>query len=202
MIKKMAFFALSVLFLACSKNETITETDKNGMKTTFERDKKTKLKNGKFTKFYSSGAKNEECTFEQDSLQGERKLFYENGQLQVIENYKNNRYEGKYLSYYNDGKIEQEGLYQNNEMSGEWKTFYKSGQLKETVNFARNLENGPFKEFYENGKLKTEGTYSDGETEVGELKEYHISGELMRIAQCANGACKTTWMADTTTFKK
>lgn len=202
MIKKMAFFALSVLFLACSKNETITETDKNGMKITFERDKKTKLKNGKYTRFYNSGAKNEECTFEQDSLQGERKLYYENGQLQVVENYKNNRYEGKYLSYFENGKMEQEGLYQNNQMSGEWKTYYKSGQLKEIVTFARNLENGPFKEFYENGKLKTEGTYSDGDTEVGQLKEYHISGELLRLAECVDGACKTTWMADTTTLKK
>jgi antitoxin component YwqK of YwqJK toxin-antitoxin module len=198
MIKKVAFFTFMVVLLACNKTETITETDHNGFKITFERDKISKRKDGKFTKFYASGAKNEECVFQQDSLQGERKLFYENGQVQVVENYKNNRYEGNYKSFYENGTVEQEGLYVNNQMSGEWKTYYKNGQLKEVVTFAHNLENGPFREFFENGKLKTEGTYSEGDTEVGELKEYHVSGQLIRISNCVGGACKTTWMADTT----
>jgi antitoxin component YwqK of YwqJK toxin-antitoxin module len=196
MLKKILFFALIALFSACNNLEKATETDSNGMKSEFYRDAKTKLKEGDFTRFYPSGAKFEEAHYSKDSLDGERKTFYENGKIQTLERYKNGQYEGVFKSYYDDGSLQQEGQYVKNEMSGELKTYYKGGQVKEIVMMAHNLENGPFKEFYENGKIKAEGFYRNGDTENGELREYNSNGELTKIKQCDEGICRTTWATD------
>ncbi len=200
MQKTLLFILLIASLSACNNSEKMSEVEENGFKVEYSRDKTTKQKQGAYTRFYASGAKYEEGTFVKDSLDGERKFYLENGKIQNIETFKNGRYEGVYKAFYKDGTLEQEGQYVNDEMSGEWKTYYKNGQLKETVNFAHNLENGVFKEFYPDGKVKTEGAYANGDTENGELKEYHKNGELLRIAMCDNGICRTTWAADTTKF--
>lgn len=195
-----AVVALIASFSACSSIEKAKDKEPNGFTIEYNRDSKTKLKEGAYTRFYESGKKYQEGNFHKDSLDGEIRYFYESGVLQTVEHYKTGSYEGVYKAFFEDGKLEQEGQYLNNEMSGEWKTYYKDGTLKENVSFAHNMENGPFKEFYPDGKIKAEGAYFDGENENGELKEYHVSGELMRIAQCEKGVCRTTWAADTTKF--
>jgi antitoxin component YwqK of YwqJK toxin-antitoxin module len=200
MLKKISFFALVTLFIACESIEQKTETDSNGIKYVYSVDKKTKLREGAFTKFFANGTKYEEGSYRKDSLHGEHRFYHENGNVQIIENYNNGRWEGSYKEYYDNNILEQEGQYANNEMTGEWKTFYSNGTLKETVMFAKNLENGPFKEFQANGKLKAEVFFRNGEFEEGELKEYTLNGELKRIAQCGGGICRTTWAADTTQF--
>lgn len=201
MFKKIIYLLALATIWSCNSTEEVSESDASGMKMVFSRNTKTKQKDGAFTRFYASGKKFEEANYLLDSLNGKRTVFYESGVIQTIENYRKGRYDGDYKAYFEDGKLEQEGKYLNNEMTGEWKTYYANGQLKESVMFAHNEENGPFKEYYPDGKLKAEGTYQHGEVPVGELKEYHKTGALMRIAQCIDGICRTQWAADTTKFQ-
>ena len=70
--------------------------------------------------------------------------------------------------------------------------------------FKNNQENGPFKEYFQNGNLKFEGTYEGGDYEVGELKKYDESGNLIakmncEIRQIAGeqfSQCSTVWKAN------
>lgn len=194
----MRFFLFScfaiLCFAACSNFETVEKKDDSGkVVERFTINKKTKKKEGEYTAFYPSGVKMEESFYINDSLNGERKLYHENGQLESITTHANGMFEGKYQKFDEQGKMLNEGQYVNNEMTGIWKKWYDTGELAEEVTFAANLENGPFKEFFKNGKLKTEGNYVEGDNEQGELKIYDETGELVSRKYCEYGICYDTW---------
>ncbi|MCC6727629.1 MAG: toxin-antitoxin system YwqK family antitoxin [Saprospiraceae bacterium] len=189
------FFTIAVLlFAACSNVETIENKDENGKLTEkYTINKQTKKKEGPYAAFYPNGQKQEESFYINDSLHGERKLFYENGQMESLITLANGMFEGKYQKFNEAGKLTNEGQYVGNEMSGLWKKWYDTGELQEEVTFAANLENGPFKEYHKNGKLKAEGTYLEGDNEQGELKEYDENGELIKLMYCEFGVCMDAW---------
>ena len=184
-----------MLFLAaCSNFETVEKKDESGkLSEKFTVNKTTKKKEGEYFAFFPDGQKREESFYLNDSLNGERKLYYENGQLANITTHANGMFEGKYQKYSEAGKLLNEGLYVNNEMSGVWKKWYDTGELEEEVTFVANLENGPFKEYFKNGKLKTEGVYVEGDNEQGELKIFDENGELVKRMYCEFGICAETW---------
>ncbi|MBK9015100.1 MAG: toxin-antitoxin system YwqK family antitoxin [Saprospiraceae bacterium] len=189
------FFSFAILFFsACSNFETVETKDENGkLKEKFTINKKSKKKEGQYLSFYPNGQKLEESFYLNDSLQGEQKMYYENGQLESLTNHANGMFVGKYQKFDENGRLTNEGQFVNNEMSGVWKRWYDTGELQEEVTFAGNLENGPFKEYHKNGKLKTEGVYLDGDNENGELKIYDENGELTQKMYCEYGICAETW---------
>lgn len=198
-------FMLGVIGLAgnnCSGGEgrtpveQVETTDEYGNQEVYTRRKSDYAKEGLYTKLTPQRQKMEEAFYRNDTLDGRRVLYYEQGDTQSVEHYRMGAYLGPYRSYYPGGQLQQEGLYDNNEMTGPWKLYYENGQLKEVVNFAENQENGPFIEYHENGQLKAEGQYRNGAFEQGELKLYNESGELIRIMDCEQGVCRTRWQAE------
>jgi antitoxin component YwqK of YwqJK toxin-antitoxin module len=63
-------------------------------------------------------------SFIDDKLNGERKRYYENGQLKAI-------------CFYIDGKL-----------NGEQKWYYPNGQLREICTFIDGTKNGEYKQYY------------------------------------------------------
>ena len=192
---RLSFFFILLIVSSCQNNLEIVENkdDEGNLIERFSRDKEDFSKMGLYTRFFKSGQKAEEATYNKDTLDGERKMYYENGQVEIHELYKNGLFEGIYKTFYENGQLAQEGHYINNEMQGEWKRYYKSGQLMEIVTFKDNEENGFFKEFYENGKPKAEGEYLNGDSEHGLLQMYSEAGELEKKMQCHHGICRTIW---------
>jgi antitoxin component YwqK of YwqJK toxin-antitoxin module len=186
---------LAILFLAaCSKIETVENKDESGQVTElYTINKQTKKKEGAYTAFYPNGSKREESFYINDSLHGERKLYYENGQVESLTTLANGMFEGKYQKFNEQGNLTNEGQYVNNEMAGIWKKWYDTGELQEEVSFSANLENGPFKEYHKNGKVMTEGTYLEGDNEQGELKVFDENGELTKRMFCMFGVCADAW---------
>lgn len=190
----LLFLAFLMILSACSKLETVENKDENGtLKEKYSRRKDTRAKQGLYLSFYPHGQKFEESWYENDTLHGERKLYFENGQLQSVEQRDHDQFVGTYRKYYENGQLSNEGEYISNEMSGIWKRWYDTGELMEEITFAHNEENGPFREYFQNGKLKTEGSYMNGENEQGELKNYDESGELVETKYCEFGNCQTSW---------
>ncbi len=188
------FLFAVLVFSACSNLETVENKDGNDAVTErFTINKKSKMKEGNYFSFYPNGQKLEESVYINDSLQGERKLFFENGQVESISNHANSMFVGKYQKFDENGKLTNEGQYANNEMSGNWKRWYDTGELQEEVSFEANMENGPFKEYHKNGKLKTEGVYLNGDNEQGELKIYDENGVLTQKMYCDYGVCSAFW---------
>ncbi len=191
---KIAISLLAVVSGCAPALETERQYDESGqLVAEFSRDRRTGKRQGPYRFFYSDGQVMEEGWYEQDSLHGIRRLYYESGQLQAEEQLVRGRYEGPWRSWYPSGQLEMEGQYRHNQMSGIWKKYYESGQLMEEVTFARNLENGPFREFWPNGKLKAEGFYKEGDYEHGLLKLYDEQGRLVRKMDCKRGICRTIW---------
>jgi antitoxin component YwqK of YwqJK toxin-antitoxin module len=193
----MTRFAIILFFLAlvaCNSNvEKVENVDDYGYKEVYQRDKEHFGKEGLYERFNEKGIKVEEALYKNDTLDGYRILYYENGDTQVVETYLEGRFEGPFKAYYESGQLEMEGQYVFNEMDGSWKRYYKNGQLMEDVTFRENAENGPFIEYHENGALKAEGTYINGDGEHGLLKLYDENGELVRTMNCDYGVCRTMW---------
>ena len=185
------------LFACGNGHETIQIRDDNGrVVERYERNKETLRRDGLYKSYDEAGQLIEEANYVNDTLNGIRRLYYPDGQLQIEEQYAMGDFIGTYRSYHANGEVDQEGTYIGNEMTGPWKRYYENGQLMESVEFLNNDENGAFVEYYANGKLKAEGTYADGDNEQGELKLYNQAGELERRMDCNNGVCRTVWKAE------
>lgn len=197
---KIGLWVTCILFLlSCKKMptvETVENTNEAGYVERYTRRVKDYAKEGIYLRLDPKGNKVEEAQYKNDTLNGWRILYSENGDTQTVENYKMGAFDGEFKVFYDNGKLKLLGFYKNNEMIGKWKGFYDNGILKEEVQFQNNAENGPFLEYYPNGKLKAEGAYLNGDSEHGELKEYNEAGILVKRKECNNGICKTVWTTE------
>ena len=194
-MRSFIFLILICLTVNCGSGlEMVTNKSTSGkIKEQYTINPKTKEKEGLYKSFDSEGAIIEEATYKANLLNGERRIYYENGNVQSLETFVAGEHQGRYLSFYDSGKIELQGDYLDGKMEGEWKAYYPNGQLKEIVQFRINNENGAFIEYYEHGKLKAECNYLDGDNEDGLLKLYDEKGELERKMKCEKGVCRTIW---------
>jgi len=194
-------FPIAILLALSScgpKNETITEKNAQGkVIKEYSVDKKTKQIEGEMKVYDDNGVLTETATYHQNKLNGPRTIYFASGKKKTVENYHEGQFQGPYTTFYESGQLNQQGQYISGAMQGEWKLYYENGKLKESVIFKDNDENGPFKEYYTNGNLKTEGNYLNGDTEDGELKLYDTLGKIHKIMHCEGGLCKTVQKFET-----
>ncbi|MBK9255985.1 MAG: toxin-antitoxin system YwqK family antitoxin [Saprospiraceae bacterium] len=185
---------LSIVLLSCG-NKKVEIKDENGMVIeSYETDKKGN-KDGHYKRFLPNGNLAEETIYKNGTITGERKIYYESGKLEILENYdQNGMLQGLYQTFYEDGTLKSEKTYQNNVLTGIAKGFHPNGKLKEEVQIENNMENGPFKEYHPNGQLQWQGTYLNGDNEFGLLEEYDSTGVLIKKMMCDSTAiCRTIW---------
>ncbi len=183
-----------LLWQACQKIiplEEVTTRDEYGYIITYTQRKTDHAKEGWCRKYDAQNRKMEEAHYQNDTLDGLRILYYENGDTMSVETYRRGLFEGVFRAYHENGQLKTLGRYVNNAIEGEWLSYYPNGQLRESVLFQQGAENGPFREYYPNGQLKAEGTYLDGDNEHGELKLYNEDGSLQRVMMCNRGVCRT-----------
>ncbi|MCO6475224.1 MAG: toxin-antitoxin system YwqK family antitoxin [Phaeodactylibacter sp.] len=197
MFRNIILSGLTLVFLvACQSNvEQVEAEDSYGYTEKYERRKTDFARHGLYEKFTPGGQKLEEAHYTNDTLDGLRILYYENGDTQIVETHRMGAFEGPFRAYYEGGQLKQEGHYEANVMYGEWTRYYPGGELMEVVTFAENAENGPFAEYYRNGNKKAEGTYRNGE-EHGLLKKFSLAGEHIRSMNCEDGICRTIWKVE------
>ncbi len=200
-------FGFAVFFLISCKNSNFEEVENRNeagkIIEKYTRNKKDFSKEGICQRFSDDGKLAEEANFKNGVTEGDRKFFFPNGTVEIIEPNVAGKIHGKYKKFAENGTLVLEQDYQNGVLEGISKAFYENGTLKEEVSMKNNEENGPFKEWHENGKLKAEGNYLtpddpdfEGEKEDGELKMYDENGVLERIMDCNLGVCKTTWQRE------
>lgn len=182
--------------VACqSATETIERRDANGRLERFQQHRKTHLKEGLYEQFREDGTLAEQANYVQDTLHGERILYFPDGkQKESIYTYAMGVYHGPYRLYYPDGQLHLEQQFARGVLEGLSLRYYPTGQLEERVTMHNNEESGPFEEFYPNGHKKAVGNYifdHDTALEQGELREYDSTGVLIRVADCEAGICRT-----------
>lgn len=173
--------------------EKVEERDPDGNLLQFTRRDSDGLKEGVFSKMTTKGAKLEEANYKNGKLDGQRVLFYPDGDTLIVETYQEDLFDGPYKSFYPSGQLKLTCTYQSNNIEGKWLQYYESGQLKEEVLFEGNFENGPFKEYHANGQLSVEGSYKEGDNEHGPLKFYDEQGQHYKTMECNMGICRTVW---------
>jgi antitoxin component YwqK of YwqJK toxin-antitoxin module len=142
------------------------------------------LKTG--TKYYEGGLLN-------GKKNGQGTLFFGNGYVKCVAEFKDDVFDGKYTEYYfgADKKVKVIGSYKKGALHGDYVSFYKNGNRMFEGKYKDGRPMGDFKEYYENGGLKREGTYSDplfGSYGInGFLREYSEKGVLLYEGNVKNG---------------
>lgn len=190
-------FVLSmVLILSCGKRIEKVKEDAGELSRLYFIDKDGRIQ-GEFLTMYKDGTIMEKANYKDDVLEGERSLYNDKGELEIIELYNNGKLDGPFKTYYSDGSIQFEADYNEGVLEGKTTKYYQSGEKMEEVLFVDNKEEGPFVEFYENGNKKWEGVYHNGDNELGLLLNYNEDGELIKKMMCDSMAiCQTIWTVD------
>ena len=194
-MKNYLLYAVALFFfVSCGDGlEVVDMKEEDGTTVRYSRKKENFAKHGLFTRFNENNQKVEEAHYQDDTLHGERRLYFETGELKIVENHQNGLFEGPYQIFHKNGQVKFEATYVNGALEGKGQSYYDDGQLKEVVLFKNNDENGPFEEYHPNGKIKTRGNYLDGDSEHGLLELFDEAGQLTKKMQCTKGICRTTW---------
>jgi len=81
--------------------------------------------------YYREGNRNEE-----GKLEGAIKVYYKNGVLRNITQYKNGKREGEYMEFYSNERIAEKANYRDNTLEGKFETWYVNGQKQEEGEWA------------------------------------------------------------------
>ena len=113
--------------------------------------------------------------FKKDGLfNGEKREYYEEGEIKAITPFKNSLAEGTYISYYQNGNIKVKNTYKNGNEEGEGLFYYENGQLEEKYFMKNGKLDGEAINYFEDGKIRNKAIFKDGiilEEEVHENNE-------------------------------
>ena len=113
---------------------------------------------------------------------GIHKAYYKTGQLRLIENYKNGKFDGERKVFYENGQIRVECIYKDGKPVGVRKKYWPDGQIRQEIIFKpwNNFDGWlafHYKDYYTNGIIYEEGVVSGwkGQPE----KVYYENGKLL-----------------------
>ncbi len=119
-------------------------------------------------------------------LEGLYETFYEDGNIHIVCNFKNNLKHGLYEEYFQNGQKKYERTYIHgklNDVSYEWS---ESGLLKSEIHYKHNLTHGSHKIWYPNGALKMDLYFINGVQE-GIQTSYNDNGSIQYCCEYSNG---------------
>ena len=125
--------------------------------------------------------------FKKDGLfNGEKREYYEEGEIKAITPFKNSLAEGTYISYYPNGNMEEKYTYVNGEENGEGFSYYENGKLEEKYFMKNGKLDGEVIEYYESGTIK-EKAYFINDKQEKEHFFYDEKGNLIKTDIYKNG---------------
>ena len=105
----------------------------------------------------------------------------------------NQPFTGKLISKFDNGQIEVSEQYRNGQADGPQISYYSNGQIKEKVTFQMGKPVGDYARYYENGNIAYSGKYLNGVKEgdwviYGENKQPLVTktykdGQLVNVTQ-------------------
>jgi antitoxin component YwqK of YwqJK toxin-antitoxin module len=85
------------------------------------------------------------------------------GAITEVSNYKFGKLEGESKLFHEDGKsVKQVGYYQNGLATGKWKVLYPSGKIQRETEFVNDKRNGTRVHYREDGSIEKTEVYKDG----------------------------------------
>jgi antitoxin component YwqK of YwqJK toxin-antitoxin module len=115
---------------------------------------------------------------------GEKKQYY-NGQLRIIEQYKNGKQHGVAEYYGDNGLITSKENYVEGKREGFREEFYENGVIRNRTHYENDKRNGLEEDFDEQGRLKRTANYKDYELD-GAVISYYTDGGIQSTAWYKN----------------
>jgi antitoxin component YwqK of YwqJK toxin-antitoxin module len=193
-MKNLVLLLFCTFIIACGNKKVEIKYDSGKIKESYHVDKQGKH-HGVYLSYFENGSLKEESNYQAGHLSGMRKLFFEDGKVEIEEVYNSEgQLQGTYKVYYPTGQLQLEKEYKDNVIIGKIKVYYLDGKLKEEVTMENNEENGPFTEYYQNGAVHWKGSYRNGDNEYGLLEEFDSTGVILKKMMCDTLAiCRTFW---------
>jgi antitoxin component YwqK of YwqJK toxin-antitoxin module/Tfp pilus assembly protein PilF len=117
--------------------------------------------------------------------QGESRT-WDDGKLDIVAFYKDDKLDGPYKRYYQNGALKTEGTYHSGNQEGEWKQYHPNGKLKSIQHFVNDKAEGPFKEYFDDGTPSSDLMQSGGKM-TGDAKYYDYDGKLSSVFSYEGG---------------
>tara|TARA_B100000795_G_scaffold76340_2_gene54367 strand:- start:1639 stop:2322 length:684 start_codon:yes stop_codon:yes gene_type:complete len=155
----LSIILISIL-TSCQSQEVYQEFHENG-KLKFEVPLVNGKKEGLGKTYFDDGELKIEANYKNDLLNGELVQFYYGRTIKKV-HYKNDKLDG-YAIYYNPAKLPtKEGTYVDGKMHGKWKIYEDDGCLRFEYTYINDIKEGPYKVFYCTGELETTAYWKDG----------------------------------------
>jgi antitoxin component YwqK of YwqJK toxin-antitoxin module len=164
--------------LISQQREEITEKHPNGMKKVilvYEGEGRNENIIERL-EYYENGQIEKEETYKDGKEEGLTTYWYESGEKQFEIYFKNGKRDGLWTWWYENGQKNYEGTYKDGKEDGLWTNWYENGQKKGEGTYKDGKRDGLWTNWYENGQKKGEGTYKDGK-EDGLWTWWHDNGQ-------------------------
>lgn len=175
------------------------------------------MKEGVWTEYHTTSYPASTTTYLHGKKDGLAMKISGSGNVQSIENYKDDKLEGPYRAYNNEGvgileesyysegkkhggytkwypngKKQESGTYRYDKREGKSIWYYESGSLAAEYHYADSEIDGDVSTYYKNGKLSAFGPYKNGK-QTGNWKEYYENGNLKAEGNYTNGDKEGQW---------
>ena len=122
---------------------------------------------------------------DEGKLEGTSKWYFDNGQVETIKKFKDDKLHGYFVDYYRNGNIFKHGWFNEGETIGEWRYYYRNGTLKTTKYFLEDEVHGEVLTYDEKGRLAEISTYYYGDFE--KIATYDTTEKLIEEYPLKNG---------------
>jgi antitoxin component YwqK of YwqJK toxin-antitoxin module len=115
-------------------------------------------------RFYSdiNGLKVSEEFYLEGKINGKATVFFQDGSVSEVKNYRHGILDGLWEQYFNDGKLKLKASYLAGEKQGAYKTFYITGQLNLSGQYQNGHQDGTWTYLNEDGSLIKKEIYRNG----------------------------------------
>lgn len=155
--------------------------------------------------YYENGGLKYETSISNNKFVGEKKSFYENGNLERIEKLYQptllsaERYDCYIINYRPDGSKESEYQYRNDRINGLAIDYDSTGKKVRTVEYMDGKMNGKVTIYYPNGRVKSFVHYRN-DSAYGYKYEFSEAGDTLRAniryGQSDNGVFYKRWLSN------
>lgn len=169
------------------KGDTINRVDpqmrKQGKWIYFYDDARTKIKMkgefennrrvGLWIKYFMSGSRKHEVTYQNGKTIGPARFYYENGYVREEGKWVMKHWVGEYRYYHENGQLSYEFFYNGEgERTGEQNYYYETGDLMITGNWKDGKKVGTLTEYYKDGTVKSEKVFEAGKYKKAESQNF------------------------------
>jgi len=140
-------------------------------------------RHGLWIKYYPTGSKKSEVTYELNKPKGYYATYHPNGEMEETGFWNENKNVGNFQRFYSNGQLAQEFYFtKRGKRNGLQNYYYENGQLKMSVEVDNGVAHGKMTTYYKDGSKKLEQRLTNGQIEKESVIKYKPKKELSATA--------------------